>query len=133
MSARAGRWADSPSFRSRRASGALTYRSSARPNAVIRCFHRDLYVVRVRLAKTRAADADEARFAAEILDRRRAHVAHAKPKTANELIHERRERTARRDATLDPFGHELAELGDVLLSVAVARTLSNLHRAERSH
>src|SRR5438874_9932956 len=111
-SARTGRWADSPSFRSRRASGALTSRLSAGPDAVIRSLDRDLHVVRVRLAQARAADAHEARFGAEILDGGRADVAHAETKTANELIQEWRERTARRDATLDPFGHELAELGD---------------------
>src|SRR5437762_10972775 len=114
MSARAGRWADSPSFRSRRASGALTSRLSAGPDAVIRCCHRDLHVVRVRLAQARAADTHEAGFGAELLDRRRADVTHAETETAHELVHERRERTARRDATLDPFGHELAELGHVL-------------------
>src|SRR5437773_4580350 len=103
-SARAGRWADSPSVRWRRASGALTYRLSARPDAIIRSFHRDLHVVRVRFAQSRAADANETRFRAEILDRRRADVAHTEPQTANELIHEGRERTAGGHATLDPFG-----------------------------
>src|SRR5206468_6696768 len=80
-----------------------------------------------------AADAHEARLRPQFLDRARAGVAHAEPQPAGELMHERRERPARGDATLDPFGHELAELRDVLLAVAVARSLTHLHRAERTH
>src|SRR5258706_3805222 len=125
--------ADSPSVRSRRASGALTSGLSARPYAVIRRLGRDLHVVGVGFAEARATDADEARLRAQILDRGRADVAHTQTQTANELIHERRERAASGHASFDALGHELAELRDVLLPVAIARSLPHLHRAERAH
>src|SRR5438034_5580909 len=129
----ARRCADFASGPWRRRSAALTRTLSARPDAIVRGFDGDLHVVRMRLPQAGAADAHEARLRAELLDRARADVAHAEPQAADELMHERRERPARGDATLDAFGHELAELRDVLLPVAIARSLTHLHRAERAH
>src|SRR5437764_92922 len=88
--------------------------------------------MRVGFAKARTGYANEPRAGAKIVDRRRADVAHACAESADELMHDRGERTERANATLDALGDELGELTDVGLSVAVART-PRLHRAERAH
>src|SRR6267143_2498491 len=119
-----------PSPRSRGERSLLGSRLS--PDSVIRGFRRDADVVGVRFATTGARDADEPRLAAQIVDRRGARVAHARAKTTDELVHERRERTEGANATLDPFGNELRELANVGLAVAIAGA-ARFHRAERAH
>src|SRR5439155_6467784 len=88
--------------------------------------------MRVGFAKARTGYADEPRAGTKIVDRRRAGVAHARAESADELMHDRGERTERANATLDALGDKLGELADVRLSVAVART-PRLHRAKRAH
>src|SRR5438067_2734008 len=102
------------------------------PDPVVRSFRRDADVVRVRFAKTGAGDPDEARARAQVFDRPGARVAHARAETADELVHDRRERAECADAALDPLGNELRKLADVDLTVAVART-ARFHHAERAH
>src|SRR6266852_5485618 len=59
--------------------------------AIVRRLFRDRDVVRMRLAKPRRGDADEA-CALHLLQRRRAAVAHRLPEPSDELMQNRRER-----------------------------------------
>src|SRR2546430_5463861 len=86
----------------------------------------------MRFAKTGAGDPDEPRVRAQVVDRPGARVAHARAETADELVHDRRERAERANAALDSLGNELRKLADVGLAVAVART-ARFHHAERAH
>src|SRR5215218_1479730 len=88
--------------------------------AVIRRVLRDRDVVRVRLAQAGAGDADEARTL-ERLDRGRAAVAHCLAEAADDLVQHPRERPLVGDTALDPLGHELLDVLDVALEVAVLR------------
>src|SRR3954469_24307786 len=100
--------------------------------AVIRCVLRDRDVVRVRLAQARPGDADEARLLQRV-DRRRAAVAHRLADAADEVVEDVRNGTLVRHARLDPLGHELLDVLDVALEVAVFAEATGLHRAERAH
>src|SRR5258706_8827595 len=107
-------------------------------DSIVGRFDGDADVVRVRLAQTRARDADERRLRPKVLDGRGADVLHSRPQATDELVEEWLERTYALDVTLDAFGYELGELAHVLLTVAVARRAglrapARLHRAHRTH
>ena len=74
----------------------------------------------VRLAQSSARDAHEASLGPQLVDRRGAHVAHARAQSTGELMHDAVERSERAHAPFHPFGDELAELADVCLPVAIA-------------
>src|SRR4051812_9924706 len=84
------------------------------------------------LAEPGAGDADERR-ALHLLDRRRPAVAHRLAETADELVEHVRDRPLVRDAALDALRHELVDVLDVALEVAVFGIAAGLHRAERAH
>src|SRR3954447_24204511 len=88
--------------------------------AVIRRVLRDRDVVRVRLAQSRAGDADEARGLHRV-DGRRTAVAHRLPQPPDDLVQHSCERPLVRHAPLDALGHELLDVLDVALEVAVLR------------
>src|SRR4051812_37456135 len=94
---------------------------------VVRRLFRDDHVVDVALAEALRGGADEPRRGAEVLDGLRAGVAHAGAEAADQLVEDRGERAAVRDATLDAFRHELL-VGGAALAVAILAAL--LHRAE---
>src|SRR3954471_4868422 len=100
--------------------------------AIVRRLFRDRHVVRVRLAQAGAGDADELRVL-HLRDRRGPAVAHRLPEAADELVDDRRERALVRDAAFDPLGHELLDVLDVALEVAVLGERPCAHRAERAH
>src|SRR5439155_742491 len=87
-------------------------------------------VVHVALAEPLRRDSDELRLGAKLLHRAAARVAHAAAKAADELVEDRRERAAVRDATFDPLGDELL-VGGASLAVAILAPLA--HRPERAH
>src|SRR5262249_30038174 len=97
---------------------------------VIRRLFGDDHVVHVALAETLRRDANESRALLQLADRTRADVAHAGAKTSDELIENRRERAAIRNASLDAFRNELL-VRRARLAVAIFAAL--LHRAERAH
>src|SRR3954454_24578019 len=111
------------------ASGRCTTSASA---AIVRRLLRDRHVVRMRLAQTGRRDAHELRVV-QLLDRRGAAVAHRLPQSADELVQDRRERPLVRDAPLDALGHELVDVLDVALEIAILRERARAHRAERAH
>src|SRR3954453_9474617 len=100
--------------------------------AIVRRLFRDRDVVRVRLAQPGAGDADE-RGVLQVGDRRGAAVAHRLPQTADQLVDDRRERPLVGDPALDAFRHELLDVLDVPLEVAVLRERAGAHRAEGAH
>src|SRR5579864_491548 len=100
--------------------------------AIVRRLFRDRHVVRMRLAQARAGDAHEACIL-QLVDGRRAAVAHGLAQPTDELVHDRRERPLVRDAPLDALGHELVDVFDIVLEVAVLREAARLHGAERAH
>src|SRR3954453_14798712 len=100
--------------------------------AIVRRFLRDRHVVRVRLAQPGAGDADELR-ALHLCGRRRAAIPHRLPQPADELVHDRRERALVGDATFDSLRHELLDVFDVALEVAVLRERPCPHGAQRAH
>src|SRR5581483_6004459 len=106
--------------------------SRASGAAVIRRILRDRDVVRVRLAQPGARDAHELRFL-QSLDRRRAAVAHRLAKAADELVQHTRERPLVRHAPLDALRHELLDILDVALEIAVLREAARFHGSERPH
>src|SRR5436305_1255202 len=93
---------------------------------------RDRDVVRVRLAQPRPGDAHEARLLHR-LDRRRAAVPHRLAQPTDHLVQHARERALVCHSALDPLGHELLDVLDVALEVAVLRVAARLHRADRAH
>src|SRR5438067_6184172 len=100
--------------------------------AVIRRVLRDRDVVRVRLAQPRTRDAHEARLLQRV-DRRRAAVAHRLAQAADDLVNDALERSLVGHPALDPLGHELVDVLDVALEVAVLRVAARLHRPDRAH
>src|SRR5438067_2946583 len=101
-------------------------------SAVIRGVLRDRDVVRVRLAQPRTRDAHEARLLQRV-DRRRAAVAHRLAQAADHLVNDALERSLVGHPALDPLGHELVDVLDVALEVAVLRVAARLHRPDRAH
>src|SRR5215831_12604872 len=99
---------------------------------IVRRLLRDRHVVRMRLAQPGAGDAHEPRVV-QLRDRRRAAVAHGLAQAADQLMQDRRQRALVRHASLDPLGHELVDVLDVALEVAVLRERARAHRAERAH
>src|SRR5262245_45899702 len=104
-------------------------RDSAR--FVIRCFLRDLHVVRMALAEAGAADAHEPRLRPQLLDRGDATVPHPGPESANQLENRCGKRTLERHAALDPLRDQFRQLVRVVLEVALAAALCVRHRRER--
>src|ERR1044071_2445323 len=84
---------------------------------VVRRFLGDRHVVRVALLHPRRGDAQEARFRPEVLDRRRAGVAHPRAHAARQLVDERRELALVGHHALDPLRHELVRVLHVALPV----------------
>src|SRR6478672_11484240 len=99
---------------------------------VIRRVLRDRDVVRVRLAQPGTSDAHEARIL-QRLDRLGAAVAHRLPEAADDLVQHAGERAFVRHTPFDALRHELLDVLDVTLEVAVLRVPARLHRAERAH
>src|ERR671935_2519957 len=99
---------------------------------IVRRLLRDRHVVRMALAQARRGDAHEL-CALHLVDRRGAAVAHRLAQTADELVQDGGERALVRDAPLDALGHELLDVLDVALEVAVARRTACAHRTERAH
>src|SRR5919204_2813889 len=99
---------------------------------IVRRLLRDRHVMGVALAQTRRRDAHELR-PLHLLDRGRAAVAHRLPQPADELVQDRGERPLVRHAPFDPLRHELLDVLDVALEIAVARRAAGAHRAERTH
>src|SRR6202162_1864830 len=100
--------------------------------AIVRSLFRDRHVVRVRLAQAGTRDAHEAR-GLHLLDRRTAAVAHRLAHAADQLVHDRRKRALVRDTPLDALRHELVDVLDVALEIAVLRVRATAHRTERGH
>src|SRR4051794_25580786 len=100
--------------------------------AIVRRFLRDRHVVRVRLAQPGAGDADELRVL-HLGGRRGTAVPHRLSQPTDELVDDRGERALVRDATLDPLRHELLDVLDIALEVAVLGERPRAHRAERAH
>src|SRR3954451_7200645 len=116
-----------------RSSGLGSGRGRTSPSAaIVRRLLRDRHVMRMRLAQPGRGDADELRVV-QLLDRRGAAVAHRLPQSADELVEDRRERALVRDAPLDALGHELVDVLDVALEVAILRERARAHRAEGAH
>src|SRR4051794_16232305 len=118
------------------AAGAATGKgriSALSATPVIRCVLRDRDVVRVALADPGSGDADEPALRLERLDGRGAAVPHRLPEPADELVDDRGDRPLVRDAPLDPLGHELVDVLDVTLEVAILRERPRLHRSQRPH
>src|SRR5256885_1589689 len=109
-----------------------TGRSSLLAAAVIWRVLRDRHVVRVRLAQPRAGDPNELRVV-QRLDRRGTAVPHCLAQAADDLVQNAADRALVGHARLDPFGHELVDVFDVALEVAVLRIAARLHRPERPH
>src|SRR6266581_1979194 len=86
----------------------------------------------MRLAQPRTRDAHEARLLQRV-DRRRAAVAHRLPQAADDLVNDALERSLVGHPALDPLGHELVDVLDVALEVAVLRVAARLHRPDRAH
>src|SRR6266850_2191983 len=86
----------------------------------------------MRFAQARAADPYESRPRAQILDRGRAGVLHPGAQSADELVDEWLEWSDGAHLALDALGHDLRELTDLALPVAVAG-LAHGHRAHRAH
>src|SRR5919197_407084 len=96
-------WPPRSTTRTGRSSGAGSGRC-ATSAPVIRRLLRDRHVVRMALAQARARDADEARLL-ELVDRRRAAVAHRLPQPADELVQDGRQRPLVRHPPLDALRH----------------------------
>src|SRR5579871_1885338 len=86
----------------------------------------------MRLAQAGTGDAHEARLLHR-LDRRRTAVAHRLAESADDLVQHPRERPLIRHAALDALRHELLDVLDVALEVAILRIAARLHRADRAH
>src|SRR5262245_22852505 len=84
------------------------------------------------LAETRCGDTHEPR-GLHLLDRGGPAVAHRLSQPADELVDDPRHRPLVRDAALDALGHELVDVLNVALEVAVARRSARTHRTERAH
>src|SRR3954466_18413 len=92
----------------------------ATSTTVIRSLLGDRHVVGVALAEAGAGDANEARLL-ELLDRRRAGVAHRLAQAADQLAEHRAHRPLVRDAALHAFGDQVGAVLDVALEVPVLR------------
>src|SRR5439155_1448945 len=104
----------------RRSSNDIVAGAALCTDAIVRRLRRDPDVERMRLAEARAGDANEPCLRAELIDRRRADVLHSGAQAAHQLVDERTKRPLRIHVTLDSFGHELGEVADLPLAVAVA-------------
>ncbi len=62
-----------------------------------------------------------------------AAVPHRLTEAADELVDDRRQRPLVRDPAFDSLGHELVDVLDVTLEVAILGERAGLHRAERAH
>src|SRR5579884_937279 len=100
--------------------------------AIVRRLLRDCHVVRVRLPQSGAGDPHEARTLHRG-DGRRTAVPHRLPQAADELVDDVLQRPLVRNAAFDPFGHELVDVLDVALEVAVLGERARLHRTQRAH
>src|SRR4030095_15384537 len=100
-------------------------------DAVVRGLLGDDDVVDVALLEPRLRDADEARVAPQLGERRGAAVAHARAHAADQLVDAAAEAAAVRDAAFDALGHGPPRVFHVALEVPVAAALG--HRAERAH
>src|SRR5205085_5300367 len=99
---------------------------------VIRRLLRDRDVVRVGFPQPRGRDANEL-GALHVLDRCGAAVPHRLAQPADDLVQDRAQRPLVRNASFDALGHELLDVLDVALEVAVLREAARAHRAERPH
>src|SRR5207249_8699780 len=99
--------------------------------AVVGRFLRNDDVMRMALLHRRRAHLDEASAGPQFLNVPGAAIAHARSQPADKLVDERRQVPLVRHSPLDAFGHQLAAGAEVLLAVAVARTLT--HGADRAH
>src|SRR5919201_1106513 len=99
---------------------------------IVRRLLRDRHVVGMALAQAGGSDANDLR-PLHLLDRRRAAVAHRLAQPADELVQDRGQRPLVWDSPLDSLRHELLDVLDVALEVAVARRAARAHRAERAH
>jgi hypothetical protein len=86
----------------------------------------------MRLAQASPGDAYELRRL-QRLDRGCSAVPHRLPQPSDDLVQHPCERALVRDAPLDPFGHQLLDVFDVALEVAVLREAACLHGAQRPH
>src|SRR5215210_1924235 len=77
--------------------------------AIVRRLLRDRHVVRMRLAQSRAGDADELRVL-ELPHRRGAAVTHRLPEPADELVEDVPHRALVGDASLDALGDHLVDV-----------------------
>src|SRR5205814_9569038 len=84
------------------------------------------------LAQPGRGDPDEARML-QVVDRRRAAVAHRLTQSAGELVQDAPDGPLVRHAALDALRDELVDVLDVALEVAVLRERARLHRPERAH
>src|SRR5215208_216513 len=119
------------STRTGRSSGARSG-SGTTLAAIVRSLLGDRHVVRMALAQSGRRDAHELR-ALHVLDGCGAAVPHRLAQTPDELVQDRRNRPFVGDAPFDSLGHELFDVFDVTLEVAVARRPTCAHRAERAH
>src|SRR5678816_3925421 len=80
---------------------------SALFHPIIRRFLGDLHVVDVAFTGTRRRDAKQLRLPLQLGNRCTSAVAHSRTEPADELVNHRRHASFVRDATFDPFRHQL--------------------------
>src|SRR5688500_7860961 len=105
-------WPPQSGTRTAPSSDGAACRAAASPTVVSVGVLRDRDVVRVALAQPRSGDPHELRVL-QVVDGRRAAVAHRLPEAADELVHDVLDRPLVRDAALDPLGDELVDVLDV--------------------
>src|SRR5690606_25521255 len=101
------------------------------PRAVVWCFLRDEDVVRMALSMPGRRHTHELGRLLQLLERRRAAIAHGRPQSANHLVDDFAQISAVGHAALDAFRNELLDVVFGILEVAVLR--SRFHRSDGSH
>src|SRR5689334_19075421 len=86
--------------------------------------------MRMTFDKSRVGNAREAGFGAQIVERSRARIAHARTQTTDELVNIFAERALIRHASFDALGHKFAA---ATLTRGITINAIALHRAETAH
>src|ERR1700681_4519151 len=106
-------------------------RRRSAPRRIVRALAGNGDVVDVAFAGAGAGDAHELRLLAQLLEVAGADVAHGGAEPTGELVQDIAEWALERHLPLDPLGHELQRILDVLLEVAVGGAAC--HSRHRAH